>query len=584
MNQLDRKATRFTQWGPASALALSLAVGFSWLGSPSAAFAQQGSAPSPPPAKSTQNQPAGTPNSSKTDDSKTATHITPDQAKQLFALVDELIKFSSDESGLPIKSTVKRTLTTQAAVEAYLEVKFNEDESAKRLERDEIVLKKFGLLDRDFELKPFLLALLKEQIEAYYDSKTKTVNLLDWVDVDEQKPVLAHELTHALQDQHSDLEKWDDQTPDDVSTDAPGDVDHLARDEMDTARDAVAEGQATAVMMDYVLKPMGKSLVKDPEIMDRLKDQMTSSENSPVMARAPLLLSESMLFPYREGLSFEQDIWMDQGQSAAFAGALDRPPTSSWEIINPRVYEQKQIPAIPLLPNFHPITDKLYQPYDIGQVGQLDLHILAELFGGDATATDLTPAWNGGIYWAGQSRSATTPAAQNSTKSLSLFYLSAWKSGASAKGFAKMYAGNLGRKYSNVHLVTSASATATSNDGTEEEVYSTNEGPVVITVRGKLVFVAESFPLDMARKLTALILDAQGGGELRMASLPGSRAIRADSHAIRADSNAMAQPLQAADLRTSKPALQPLSGSLVHFFGECGVLKAEVDALMKAAQ
>ena len=37
---------------------------------------------------------------------------------------------------------------------------------------------------------------------------------------------------------------------------------------MDTARDAVVEGQATAVMMDYVLKPMGKSLVKNPEVMD----------------------------------------------------------------------------------------------------------------------------------------------------------------------------------------------------------------------------------------------------------------------------------------------------------------------------
>ena len=67
-------------------------------------------------------------------------------------------------------------------MESYLEEKFNEDEGAKRLQRDEIVLKKFGLLDRDFELKPFLLALLKEQIEAYYDSKTKTVNMLDWVD------------------------------------------------------------------------------------------------------------------------------------------------------------------------------------------------------------------------------------------------------------------------------------------------------------------------------------------------------------------------------------------------------------------
>jgi hypothetical protein len=97
------------------------------------------------------------------------------------------------------------------------------------MQRDEIVLKKFGLLDRDFALKPFLLALLTEQVEAYYDSKTKTVNMLDWVDIDEQKPVLAHELTHALQDQRVDLEKWNDQTPDDVSTNAGEDSDHLPR-------------------------------------------------------------------------------------------------------------------------------------------------------------------------------------------------------------------------------------------------------------------------------------------------------------------------------------------------------------------
>ena len=268
--------------------------------------------------------------------------------------MDQLIKFSSDETGLPIKSTVKRQITSRAAVESYLKQKFDEDESARRMQRDEIVLKKFGLLDRDFALKPFLLALLKEQIEAYYDSKTKTVYMLDWVDIEEQKPVLAHELTHALQDQHSDLEKWSDQTPDDVSLNSPGDTDHLAKDEMDTAREAVAEGQATAVMMDYILKPMGKSLVKDPEVMDFVKQQMSASEDSPVLARAPLLLSESLLFPYREGLSFEQDVWMDQGQTAAFAGTLDRPPTSSWEILNPREYEKRHVPAMPLLPDIHP--------------------------------------------------------------------------------------------------------------------------------------------------------------------------------------------------------------------------------------
>ena len=120
--------------------------------------AQQTASPSQAPAK----PPAA--DSSAKDKSKAETHITPQQAQQLFALVDQLLKFSSDETGLPIKSEVKRQMTTRNAVESYLSEKFNEDEDAKRMQRSEIVLKKFGLLDRYFDLKPFLLSLLKEQI------------------------------------------------------------------------------------------------------------------------------------------------------------------------------------------------------------------------------------------------------------------------------------------------------------------------------------------------------------------------------------------------------------------------------------
>ena len=324
--------------------------------------------------------------------------------------------------------------------------------------------------------------------------------------------------------------------------------------------------------MDYILKPLGKSLVKDPEVLDVVRSQMNSTEGSPVMARAPLLLSESMLFPYREGLSFEQDIWMDQGQTAAFSGALDRPPTSSWEIINPRVYEQKKIPAIPLLPNIHPLVDAQYLPYDIGQIGELDVHIITELFGGDNASRDLTPAWDGGLYWAGQLRSATTPEEQASTKSIGLFYLSVWKSADSAQVFSRLYAKNLGRKYSGVQLQTTADLNAPPGDGSVEQVYSTDEGPVVITTRGKLVFVAESFPLPLARKLTSLILDAQGGGAMRMTSIV-PRGV--DSGLERATS---------ASTAGSFAESQTLSGDFVRFFGDCGVMKAAVDAELRAIQ
>jgi hypothetical protein len=494
------------------------------------------------------------------------THITAEEAKQLFGLVDQLLKFSSQETGFPIKSEVKRQMTTRGDVEKYLVEKFNDDEDAKRMQRSEIVLKKFGLLDRDFDLKPFLLALLKEQIEAYYDPKTKTVNMLDWIAVDEQKPVLAHELTHALQDQHLDLDKWSDQTPSNVSHNATDDSDHLAKDELDTAREAVTEGQATAVMMDNILKPMGKSLIGDPEVVDFIKQQMAGSENSPILARAPLLLSESLLFPYREGLSFEQDLWMDRGQAAAFTGALDRPPSSSWEILNPREYEKGHVAAIPYLPDIHPLVDGAYRPYDIGQVGQLDVHILTGLFGGDSSARDLTPAWDGGIYWAGQKLSATTPEQQASTKSISLFYLSVWTNEASAQSFTRLYADELGRKYSGLKIEKAASNASGGGDGAVEQVYSTDEGPVVLTRQGKMVFVAEGFDLPVARKLATLILGSQGSGPLQSASARRTGALPG-----------------APQLATGNVAGETLTEPVVHFLSNCGVMKAAVDAALQAS-
>jgi hypothetical protein len=163
-----------------------------------------------------------------------------------------------------------------------------------------------------------------------------------------------------------------------------------------------------------------------------------------------------------------------------------------------------------------------------------------------------------------------TPAEQASTKSIGLFYLSIWKNADSAQVFTKLYAKNLGRKYSSLQLQTSASLPSSSSDGSVEQVYSTDEGPVVITTRGKLIFVAESFPLPLARKLTSLILDAQGGGAMRMTSIP-QPSVAPDSTRAVAES-------------TAAPSGQPstLTGDLVHFFGECGVMKAAVDAELRA--
>src|SRR6185312_12786410 len=100
--------------------------------------------------------------------------MTKAEAKELFRSVDEILGFVSSDSKLPIKHSVKRKLISREQINHYLKKKFDEDQGAKRMERSEIVLKKFGLLDRDFHLRPFLLSLLTEQIAGFYDNKTKT--------------------------------------------------------------------------------------------------------------------------------------------------------------------------------------------------------------------------------------------------------------------------------------------------------------------------------------------------------------------------------------------------------------------------
>jgi hypothetical protein len=428
---------------------------------------------------------------------KTNQKITPAQAKELFASVDQILGFASKDSDLSIRHPVKRRLTNRAEVEGYILSKMKDDKDAQRLASSEIVLKKFGLLDRDFHLRPFIVSLLTEQIAGYYDSKTKTVNMLDWIVPDEQKPVLAHELTHALQDQHVDLEKWSDQSKESVAKNVDEDNDHLRTDEADTAREAVAEGQAMVVFLDWGLAPKGQSLAKLPDIAAQLDDLSGEDADSPVLKRAPLLLKESLLFPYREGLNFEQVVLKDQGAKEAFAGALDRPPGTSYEIMHPRAWERQVHPTLLTMPDIHPLIDAEYAPYDIGVMGALDVRILTELFAGKAGAKDLTPEWDGGMYYAAQSRAAKTPEEKDSTKSVALLYLSQWKSEEAAANFAAMYAENLKRKYTDVHM----QPTDASEGRSDESVFTTEEGPVLIATVGRGVFISESFPLPLARKL-----------------------------------------------------------------------------------
>ena len=434
--------------------------------------------------------------------------MTPAETKKLLDSVDTVMGFVSKDTGLaPAK--VKRRVLGRDAVMKYLVKNFDEDESAKRLQRSEIVLKKFGLLNRDFNLRPFLLSLLTEQIAGFYDDKTKTVNLLNWVDAEDQEPVLAHELTHAVQDEKVGLEKWSSSGFKGTSRSASEDNSRVQTDELETAREAVTEGQAMVVFVDYGLKDTGKTLKDAPDVGKRIEETAADTSGSPLMARAPLLLQRSLLFPYSDGLSFEQAVLVKYGKDAAFAGVLQNPPGSSFEIMNPEAYMSHAPVPVLRVPDVHKVLDAEWEPYDVGVMGELDVQILAELFGGAQVAGVIAKSWDGGVYYAAQKKSASA-AEKGTAASIALVYLSRWKSEDAARAFAQVYAGELGRKYDGLKE-------RKSDENDQEQVFTTREGDVALIVSGVNVFVSEGYPLATARKLSGMFLEVQTSGPVRMA-------------------------------------------------------------------
>lgn len=364
--------------------------------------------------------------------------ITKAQAKELFRSVDEILRFDSNDTGLPIKHSVKRKLITRKSVESYVDKKIKDDKDTQRLERSQAILKKFGLLPPDYDLHTEFLRLLGEQVAAYYDSKTKTVNLLDWVQPDIQKPVLAHELTHALQDQTVDLEKWalggakdDRPQPDQREQEV---------EEAQAARQAVTEGQAMVVMLDYSLAPMGKSVATAPDVVNAMRAGMGDSADSPVFAAAPMFLKESMLMPYTFGIDFVRYVLVHQGKNAAFGGMLERPPIDTRQIMQPETYVADERVAPLTVPDLDKLVGPTYERYDFGEMGEFDVYLLTKQYAPESDPKEIYSHWRGGYYFAVHAKGA--PKDQ-----IALMYRSRWDSPEAAKAFEKMYRNYIPKRY-----------------------------------------------------------------------------------------------------------------------------------------
>src|ERR1019366_1383265 len=328
--------------------------------------------------------------------------------------------------------------------------------------------------------------------------KTKTVNLRDWVQPERQKTVLAHELTHALQDQAVDLEKWGmagekDDLP------LPDQQEQLV-EEAQAARQNVAEGQAMVAMIDYTLAPAGVNILTALDAVNAMRAAMTDGKDAPVLASAPIFLRESLLMPYTFGLDFVREVLSKKGKTAAFAGMLQRPPIDTRQVMEPSTYIANQPIEPPTIPDLDKLVAPDYQRYDFGGMGEYDIYLMSKQYAPDTDAKKYYTHWRGGYYLAVHAKSAPK-------EQIALFYFSRWDSPESANDFATLYNSYVPKRYTlPVGMATNASIAANEAGVTAFRWDLGQQGTVGIQAHGNDVLVLEGFDDMTANRIRNALL------------------------------------------------------------------------------
>lgn len=299
--------------------------------------------------------------------------------------IGELAREVARITGLQQRRAVAVETLTRAEWKRYVEREIARQVKAEEMRADELTLKLFGLVPRDFDLRNATVELLAEQAAAVYDHRRKRMLLLeDGSGGGLEDAVLVHELSHALADQHYSMERFLDKG--------------AKTGEQQAARLAVVEGQAMWVMLEWQLGRMGMaSLTENRAAMERMLPALgaMAASNYPVFGRSPLYLQETLLFPYTAGVLFQQAAVEKLGKRA-FRQVLERPPATTHEIFHPAAWLERKRYEAPPAPV--PEKDSEYRRVTSGILGEFDIRVLLKQYCSEEDAGRLGSQWRGGSY------------------------------------------------------------------------------------------------------------------------------------------------------------------------------------------
>jgi Zn-dependent peptidase ImmA (M78 family) len=311
-------------------------------------------------------------------DTTPASDLTPAQAK----VVEEIKAQVASIRGLAWKGSLPIKVVSKEALAARVR-KLNAEEIAKKrdeLTADESVLKLLKLIEKDVDYAKTIDSILAGGVLGFYDDEVKELYVggggesLDPA----TRATLAHELTHALTDQHFDFG---------TRTKA---LDDQEKTEESAAFSALIEGDAELVA----------TLWQQQHLTARERQQAANSGSSEAIsayARAPRYMLESLFFPYTSGLTFVESRHT-AGGFAEVDKAYRNPPTSTEHILHPETYASGQTWSPPAVPDLAAATG--CGAVDTGTLGEFDM---IQILSGELASNDAEKAavgWNGDAYGA----------------------------------------------------------------------------------------------------------------------------------------------------------------------------------------
>ena len=245
----------------------------------------------------------------------------------LLKTTDEMIQATARLRGLEPKAPIQKGVKSREEISRFLNERIQEEYNQREIEKEGKMLRKLGLIPADMDYREFAVKLLTEQVEGFYDPEKKTFFIATWLPAEEQKPAMIHELTHALQDQYFDMARI-------LKEDRA-----LDNSDRALAHQALLEGDATVVMLQYFLDPAKKHFSQLSDLAFLLQSQMLTTQSQfPTFKDAPTFLKESLLFPYGYGASFLQYSWTKNPSWEAVNKIYSDMPASTEQIMHPEKY------------------------------------------------------------------------------------------------------------------------------------------------------------------------------------------------------------------------------------------------------